>query len=378
MMIGYYTSSILAIVTTILLLIFSFFLIVQKKRRNRCSIILSAFLISNAIYLAGFAVSIFVNPIVGSLSWFFGIASTSGFLFGPLLYLFTLSITYRKFHFSNRMYMHFLLFVIVVLLIISGFNIFLDFFHILLIVQVNIYLLLCLVNIRNYRNDVMECYSSVERINLTWLIYVVGGFFLMWMIDLAGFICYRSGGENDSLILFLSFISIAINFVFAIWVFYNALHQPDFLFSVLEELETTKYKNSRLSPNDKKDILVKVKTYFEKEQPFLHSSLKIRDVSSAINIPSKYISQVINESLNKNFYDFVNTYRLRYAMYELLKNKDKTILEVLYASGFNTKSAFNSAFKRLNGITPTEYRRRHKDMTPGINPGLINSLDTEI
>jgi AraC-like DNA-binding protein len=378
MMTSYYATSILAIVTAILLLIFSFFLVVQKKRRNRCSIILTAFLISNAIYLAGFALSVFMEPVVASVSWFLGIGSAFGFLFGPLLYLFTLSITNRKFHFRQRMLMHFVLFVIVVLLIISRVNIFLDFFHILLIVQVSIYLLLCLVHIRNYRNDLRECYSSVDRINLTWLMYVVGGFFLMWMIDLAGLIYYRSGGENNSLILFLSFLSIAINFVFAIWVFYNALHQPDFLFGVLEELEITKYKNSRLSQQEKKDILVKVKTYFEEEQPFLHSSLMIREVSSAINIPSKYISQVINESLNKNFYDFVNTYRLRYAMNELLEHKEKTILEVLYASGFNTKSAFNSAFKRLNGITPSEYRRRHNDTTPVVKPGLINSLDTEI
>ena len=71
------------------------------------------------------------------------------------------------------------------------------------------------------------------------------------------------------------------------------------------------------------------------------------------------LSELINRAFNQNFFDFINSYRIEEAKKMLTYDSDerRTVLEVLYDSGFNSKSAFNNAFKRNTGITPTEYRK---------------------
>ncbi|MFC0181885.1 helix-turn-helix domain-containing protein [Pseudarcicella hirudinis] len=95
------------------------------------------------------------------------------------------------------------------------------------------------------------------------------------------------------------------------------------------------------------------------EKPFLNPSLTIQDVSDGIGIPVRDLSVLINHKLEQHFYDFVNTYRIEKAM-DLLKDVTKnklTILEILYDVGFNSKSSFNTAFKKHTGNTPTAYRK---------------------
>jgi AraC-like DNA-binding protein len=98
--------------------------------------------------------------------------------------------------------------------------------------------------------------------------------------------------------------------------------------------------------------------YMETSQPYLEPSLKINELAQSLSIPSKSLSQSINQQLGKNFYDFVNSYRIEEAKKKIVKanGNGRTILEILYDSGFNSKAAFNRAFKKHTGITPTEYK----------------------
>ncbi len=96
------------------------------------------------------------------------------------------------------------------------------------------------------------------------------------------------------------------------------------------------------------------------EKSFLNPSLTIQNVSESIDIPLRDLSLLINHKLNQHFYDFVNTYRIEHAMV-ILKSATKsklTILEILYDVGFNSKSSFNTAFKKHTGTTPTAYRKQ--------------------
>lgn len=69
---------------------------------------------------------------------------------------------------------------------------------------------------------------------------------------------------------------------------------------------------------------------------------------------------MINEGLNQNFYDFINYHRVKESE-RLLREPDsdfKTVLEVLFEVGFNSKSSFNTAFKKINGVTPTQFKKQ--------------------
>ena len=88
-------------------------------------------------------------------------------------------------------------------------------------------------------------------------------------------------------------------------------------------------------------------------------SLTIRSLSEDIKMNSRELSVLINQNLNQHFFDFINEYRIKEAM-NILKNptkKEVTVLEILYEVGFNSKSSFNTAFKKYTGFTPTQFRK---------------------
>ena len=107
------------------------------------------------------------------------------------------------------------------------------------------------------------------------------------------------------------------------------------------------------------DILT-LKNYMSSEKPFLDPALTIQDSWRAINVPIRELSVLINQHWGRHFDDFVNTYRIETAM-QNLKDPSKqrvTVPEILYEVGFNSKSSFNTAFKKQTGNTPTAFRNK--------------------
>jgi AraC-like DNA-binding protein len=95
------------------------------------------------------------------------------------------------------------------------------------------------------------------------------------------------------------------------------------------------------------------------EKPYLDPQVSLSNLSEKLSISTKHLSQVINQSFNKNFFDFVNTYRIQEFQQILTDSRDDklTVLEVMFQAGFNSKSSFNTAFKKETGLTPTEFRK---------------------
>ena len=124
--------------------------------------------------------------------------------------------------------------------------------------------------------------------------------------------------------------------------------------------EKTKYQNSTLKEHQKDMYQVKLLEYMSQEKPYLDSELTIADFSEQLNIPSYYLSQIINERLDCNFLDFVNQYRIREAKKKLKDEtlSQMTIMSLAFDSGFNSKTAFYSAFKKNVGLTPSQFRKQ--------------------
>jgi AraC-like DNA-binding protein len=92
-------------------------------------------------------------------------------------------------------------------------------------------------------------------------------------------------------------------------------------------------------------------------KPFLDPDITLKKLASRISVQSKHLSQIINKYKNQNFYDYINYYRINEAKNILVDSKNnKTILEVLFECGFNSKSAFNTHFKKITGSTPTQFK----------------------
>jgi AraC-like DNA-binding protein len=102
-----------------------------------------------------------------------------------------------------------------------------------------------------------------------------------------------------------------------------------------------------------------VKKHVIENEPYLEPSLTIQELAKQVSIPVRDLSVLINHHMNQHFFDFVNEFRIEKAM-QILKDAEKskhTILEILYEVGFNSKSSFNTAFKKHTNQTPTEFRK---------------------
>jgi AraC-like DNA-binding protein len=153
------------------------------------------------------------------------------------------------------------------------------------------------------------------------------------------------------LINFLAF------FIFYNYIFFKALIQPTIFSGVEEE---SRQKTPYLSKSVEKQYLNRLSQYMESEKPYLDPNITLINLSRKVLIPHRSLSEIINNTLGQNYYDFINTYRIKESQ-RLLSDtatQRKTILEILYEVGFNTKSSFNQAFKKHTGTTPTEYKRQ--------------------
>jgi AraC-like DNA-binding protein len=146
------------------------------------------------------------------------------------------------------------------------------------------------------------------------------------------------------------------------WYLYKALNDPGLFRNIDSKLKLVSdliLEEKKIEPEILNEDLLNLKKYMTDEKPFLDPALTIQDISKEINVPVRELSILINHQLGQHFYDFVNTYRVENAM-EILKDSSKskvTVLEILYEVGFNSKSSFNTAFKKHTGNTPTEYRK---------------------
>ncbi|MFV9549791.1 helix-turn-helix domain-containing protein [Algibacter sp. PT7-4] len=104
-----------------------------------------------------------------------------------------------------------------------------------------------------------------------------------------------------------------------------------------------------------------VLTLMDNEECFLDITLSLRVLADKVNMHPNHLSWLLNASFKKNFNDFINTYRLEYFKTIALKPEFKhiTILGLAYDSGFNSKSVFNTFFKKIEGITPSKWVQQH-------------------
>lgn len=123
-----------------------------------------------------------------------------------------------------------------------------------------------------------------------------------------------------------------------------------------QEKREVKYASSGLTEESSQDIKEQLIIFMDEQKPYLTPKLKIKDLSELTQIPAHHISQVLNEMFEKNFYEFINEYRVKDAM-AILKNpkfKNHTYESIAFDVGFNSRSAFYNAFKKVYNTTPSK------------------------
>jgi AraC-like DNA-binding protein len=208
--------------------------------------------------------------------------------------------------------------------------------------------------LRGYRKNLRDVYSSVDEKSLSWMDFILYGFITIWLVDLAASILYLLAIPHP----LLSSLALALLLVFSFLVVLKGLRAPE-IFAGLAQ--APKYRHSPLTEEDKEQYLMRLQSYMETQRPHLNPSLTIETLAKRLSISPRYLSQVINETLGVNFFDFVNKYRISESkrIFTDSSSNPRNNLDVLFDSGFNTKSAFYRVFKQHTGVTPSEYKRLH-------------------
>ncbi|KAA0994033.1 AraC family transcriptional regulator [Dyadobacter sp. UC 10] len=120
-----------------------------------------------------------------------------------------------------------------------------------------------------------------------------------------------------------------------------------------------KYEKSSLTEEIQSNTLKKLEDIMLTEKPFLDAGFSLPMLAKKLGISTHHLSQILNEELGQNFFDFLAGYRIREAQL-LLKSEDSHFIkieEIGQMVGYNSKSSFNTAFRRITGKTPSEYKK---------------------
>lgn len=188
--------------------------------------------------------------------------------------------------------------------------------------------------------------------NVYGIIMISGGFIAFYDDTIPTLFDYLDTGFLIILSYIMIFILVSIPKV--IHYKYSSLPKSDRLL---------KYEKSNLSRNEALEYMNDMNKWMESDKPFLNSNLSLADFTEKLHLPGHIISEVLNGLLKQNFYDYVNNYRIE-EFKKLASEKSKhkeTNLSLAFESGFNSKTTFNTAFKKFTNQTPTEFRSEIKN-----------------
>jgi AraC-like DNA-binding protein len=369
-------DNLLSIVTIISLFIsffLAFFLLTVKTEHKISNRLFAFFLIINSIDIS----EPLISQITDGPSNLGMLRNTIAFLQIPVFYLYVLSVCYSDFKWKPKYLVHLLPFLTANLALVPRFYsmdiaskldfivnrqnmVELQFTHWLFHLQVVVYFTAIFLMLKKVKKLYLENNSGGNLNSYQWLFQFTSVLTALYLIVIIKNIFkfsdypYVSDWIKIGILVLQLFITC--------WYLYKALNNPGLFRNINSKLKLVSdiiLEEKKIEAKTLNEDLQKLKKYMADEKPFLDSALTIQDISKEMNVPVRELSVLINHQMGQHFYDFVNTYRIENAM-EILKDPSKskvTILEILYEVGFNSKSSFNTAFKKHTGNTPTEYRK---------------------
>lgn len=224
-------------------------------------------------------------------------------------------------------------------------------------VQTIVYITLIVGVLREYSRMIKASFSTIDEINLHWLKWRLVVFAAIWAVGLATIALVVLDRRMVNLAGQILFLLVALN-TFATG--YRAQLQPEIFFGIAEDEPGRRYQHSPLTPERAALLKARLTEVMSRERPFLDPQLTLPKLAEHLGCPANHLSQVINEQLGRNFFDFVNQYRVEAAKSRLRQPGAEQVkmVTIAFECGFNSLATFNRVFKDLAGQTPTAYRLR--------------------
>jgi len=301
----------------------------------------------------------------------------------PLYFLYSKYLTGKEENFNKKDWIHFLPFVSYKIFLIPFYfmnqkEIF-DFlnsslisnhplqyiiFNWVIILQGLIYLIFVIVRVKKRNEFIENHFSSNYEIKLDWLknaSYLGILTTLVFLIENVSLFINNNPSETFGLSSVAAGIYIyAIGYLgFSRSGVFTELVTIESKEIERGEITNDKYEKSGLTKEKADEFYQKLIQLMEEEKIFKQNKLTLGELAEMISISSHNLSEVINTKTGMNFFDFINQYRIEEVKNEIIKpeNDNLTLLAIAMDAGFNSKSSFNTLFKKYENITPTEYRK---------------------
>ncbi|OQP48967.1 hypothetical protein A4H97_29215 [Niastella yeongjuensis] len=250
-----------------------------------------------------------------------------------------------------------------------------------------IYYFLARRELIRYQRSIRHLFSETSRIDLNWTRFLVNGFLIVAGVFFITFPLILTLPDKVFLLLLVS-MAVGVPYIYmatylgikqyTIWQVQPGINKEatEATIQQAEEIEENngthdtngqKTKPVKPAPIDNRlELLVqRIIVLMEEEKLYQEAELTLQQVAAKLQVPSYQVSQALNEGMKKNFYDVVNNYRVENAKRLLLdeKSRNYTILSIGFEAGFNSKTTFNTVFKKFTGTTPTEFRDKQNALT---------------
>lgn len=212
-----------------------------------------------------------------------------------------------------------------------------------------------------YRRQANDNLANFDPSAFKWLLTLQALSLVVWFLKtLSGFTYFAPVILNDVANLVL----VVLIYTIAIMQWRNprfftipglSKEQPEI--ASVKKSKDAPVQDGELDPAIRAELFETVERRLERDRLYLDSDLTLTRLSDLTGVSKHHLSEVLNRHAGKNFYEFVNGYRVDFVRMRLEEDTDQTILDIALEAGFSSKSTFNAIFKQFTGQTPTQYRK---------------------
>jgi YesN/AraC family two-component response regulator len=247
-------------------------------------------------------------------------------------------------------------------------------------VQLLFYYFLSRKTLNSYQHSIQHIFSETSKIDLQWVRWLITGYLILVITFITLYSLVLLYTSQYSLFLVINAAVITPYIYIAtfkgitqptLWQIQSGVNKEKVEQEILEaeKIESDNFISNEEKPGRQKDfsndeklsgIMSGIIKVMEKEKLYQEAQLTLQNLADKLQVQPYQVSQAINNGMNKNFYDLVNGYRVEEAKRLLSDPKcsNFTILSIGFDAGFNSKTTFNTVFKKFTGLTPTEFRTK--------------------
>jgi AraC-like DNA-binding protein len=355
---------------------FACVLILGKPRKRLADYLLSVWFLLIGIHLICF-LFIFSNAYI-EFPYLLGLEIPLPLIHGPMLYQYIRCLTgnFPK----RKIWLLHLAPVLIVYLVLPGFflmssqdkinvyqhnggtyKIHRTIISLMIILSGILYIILSTLTIKKYQRQISNIFSNTEKINLNWGYYLIIGISTIWIAVII---------KSEILIfaLVVLFVVLAAYFgISKVGILNPALlkKQDEEKSNTDNNVEYPKYQKNFAGQETVQRVYKNLDAMMNDQQLYKDPDINLNHIAKLLDVHPNVLSQTINSVENKNFYDYINRYRIEEfkRIVILPENQKFTILTLAFECGFNSKTSFNRNFKRYTGCSPREFLKDQKPIS---------------